>query len=481
MTRDECMVGSTVRGHGRRTAPHRARPSVQPLEARRLLAAGDLDPSFGTGGTVLTYLGSLPFLVQANAVAIEGDKIVVAGTSVNDFVVARFNGDGSLDDTFGDHGSILDNFSGAVSSTATSVAIQTVNGRPKIVVAGFSRAAGGLTGQPSTFTVARYNDDGTPDIGFGTPILFPDGPRTGSVHTRLRNGDDFANDLVIEGDKIVVVGAANSGILGVNDDVIAVARYDSNGDLDTTFGQPVSSTSTVRLGVALIPIFLFPYGQATSVALQSVNGQGMIVLAGEADLGGAGRQDFVIARLTDSGDLDTSFGDDNLQGGKTGSVTVDFRGGTDVAVGVAVQADNRIVAVGQADVGGNNFDMGIVRVNADGTLDNSFNGTGKKTIGFTSAGSPNQDFAQVVAIQGDQKIVIAGTRSGARPRTSPWCASWPTGTSTPRSPIPAPPRPTSARRPARRRWRSSHPTASSSWPVTPSRRSPWRATCPTLP
>jgi uncharacterized delta-60 repeat protein len=84
------------------------------LEDRTLLLAGDLDPTFGTGGKVLTGFGSQNG--DAAAVALQADgKIVVAGsastTTNSDFAVARYNTDGRLDTTFGSGG--LMTFTGA--------------------------------------------------------------------------------------------------------------------------------------------------------------------------------------------------------------------------------------------------------------------------------------------------------------------------------------------------------------------------------
>jgi uncharacterized delta-60 repeat protein len=108
-------------------------------------AAGDLDPTFGSGGKVTTdFFGNLDV---ADAVAIQSDgKIVAAGVTITssgsstaDFALARYNQDGSLDASFGSAGKVTTQFTGTIAQ-AFSVAIQTDG---KIVAAG--RAVGGTS------------------------------------------------------------------------------------------------------------------------------------------------------------------------------------------------------------------------------------------------------------------------------------------------------------------------------------------------
>src|SRR5438105_496196 len=74
--------------------------------------AGDLDPSFGTGGGAVLDLGAAD---RANAEVVQPDgKIVLAGTSGADFAIARLNPDGSLDSSFGAAGKVVTDFNGGV-------------------------------------------------------------------------------------------------------------------------------------------------------------------------------------------------------------------------------------------------------------------------------------------------------------------------------------------------------------------------------
>ncbi|MEV6297277.1 calcium-binding protein [Streptomyces sp. NPDC051896] len=315
---------------------------------------GSLDTSFGTGGKVHTDFGT-------------GGKIVAAGVTlaggIQQFAVARYNTDGSLDATFNGTGAVTTSFGGQ--DSAQGVALQADG---KIVAAGFSNAHGG-----NDFALARYNNDGSLDSAFGSG---------GKVLTDFgTGGNDIANGVVVTDGKIVAAGSSDSG--GTND--FALARYNTtDGSLDTSFGT----------GGLVTTDFGGTNDQASGVVLQT---DGKIVAAGQSNAGAT--IDFALARYNPiDGSLDTSFG----TGGK---VTTDF-GGTDEAFGVALQTDGKIVAAGLTTAGGS-VNFALARYNTNGTLDSCF-GTGGKVI--TDFGGT--DLAQGVAVQTGGKIVAAG-RSNA--------------------------------------------------------------------
>ena len=129
---------------------------------------------------------------------------------------------------------------------------------------------------------------------------------------------------------------------------------------------------------------------------------GRTIVAGYAQVGGPAYDDFVIARYTPAGALDTSFGG-------TGIVTIDMGGGANVetANGVAVDSLNRVIVVGEA-----NYDFAIARLTATGTLDPSFGNGGKVNFDFAGA----DDGASSVAIDSMDRVVVAGfTGNGGNP------------------------------------------------------------------
>jgi uncharacterized delta-60 repeat protein len=337
-------------------------------------AAGDLDPTFGSGGKVSTFVGSTP--AEANAVAIQADgKIVAAGgTDVReglqgDFVLTRYNTDGSLDPTFGDHGIVITSFT-PNDDHSFGVAIQEDG---KIVAVGYS---GDGTGNLSDIklTLARYRADGTLDTTFGD---------AGKVRTDVGPCDDYALGVVIQPDgKIVTGGIAFFGTECDNGE-FAVARCNTNGTLDHSFGKNGTVTTDPTPGSDF----------AFATALQP---DGKIVVSGPSGLGGPDPT-FGLARYNSDGSLDRAFG-------KQGKVTTNFTPFVDWANGLAIQGDGKIVAAGFSGAGSGNEAWALARYNTDGSLDGTFGAGGKVTTDFSSSDDEGRD----VAIQADGKIVVVG-------------------------------------------------------------------------
>ncbi len=338
-----------------------------------LAAPGDLDPTFGTAGKVTTdFFGHAD---GASAVAVQSDgKIVAAGFSDlsgnfdNDFALSRYNSDGTLDISFDADGKVTTPILSGIDQ-ANAVAIQSDG---KIVAAG---AAYHGTTLSYDFALARYNSNGSLDNSFDAD---------GKVVTDFLSGSDGAFALAIQSDgKIVAVGYATDPSLSRN--YFALARYNSNGSLDTTFGG----------GDGLVTTDFGNNAYGYGMAIQS---NGKIVVAGYLYLG-AGNEDFALARYNADGSLDHTFSGDGL-------VTTDFFGSYDTAYTLAIQTDGKIVAAGYAYHGTNSNDFALARYLSDGNLDTTFSGNGKV---FTDFGSDDDAFA--IAIQSNGKIV-AGGRTG---------------------------------------------------------------------
>lgn len=386
---------------------------------------GSLDATFDTDGIVTTEIGGGNNVAQGVAVQRNG-KIVVAGFclngATNDFAVARYNPDGSLDETFdGDSG----NGNGIVITTITAnhdealaIALQPDG---KILLAGQT-----LNGVNTDFAVVRYNSNGTLDASFDAD---------GIITTPIGTGSEFARSVALSPNgKIVVTGQTFNG---TNND-IAVARYNPNGSLDTSFNN--TGIATFAVGAATdtayavqvqrddkIVVAGYYFNGANNDALVfrlSENGtldptfgtggivttavgsgveeafalalqpDGKIVVAGCVNMGGG--NDFLLVRYNLNGSPDTGFG--------TNGVTVTPIGnGTDIANAVAIQPDGKIIAAGFSNNGANN-DFAVIRRNADGSLDPTFDTDGKLTTPI----SISADIGNAVAIQVDGKIVTAG-------------------------------------------------------------------------
>ncbi len=314
---------------------------------------GTLDTGFGTGGKVTTAIGSGDD--RAYAVALQADgKIVAAGSSSSDFALARYNTDGSLDSSFGTGGKVTTAI-GPGNDVAYGVALQADG---KIVAAGSSSG---------DFALARYNTDGTLDTGFGTG---------GKVTTAIGSSDDEATAVALQADgKIVAAGYSYNG---ANYD-FTLARYNTDGLPDTGFFGSGKETTAIGSGSDI----------ANALALQA---DGKIVAAGYSSNGAYNR--FALVRYNANGVLDTVFD------------TVAIGSGSDFGYAVALQADGKIVAAGSS-YNGVNYDFALARYNANGSLDAGF-GTGGKV---TTAIGSFTDFAYAVALQADGKIVAAGSSS----------------------------------------------------------------------
>ena len=220
------------------------------------LPPGDLDVSFSGDGKQTTDFGGSD---AATAVAVQADgKILVAGSSDGNFALARYGADGAPDPSFSGDGLVTTDLGGP--DTAQDVAIQADG---KIVVAGSS---GG------NFALARYTAAGGLDTSFSG-----DGLQTTDFGAAAG-----ATAVAIQGDGRIVVGGASGGDF-------ALARYDAQGALDTSFSGDGKQTTD--------------FGGSDSANDVAIAANGAIVAAGTHAFGGAAN--FAVARYTPGGALDT--------------------------------------------------------------------------------------------------------------------------------------------------------------------------------
>ena len=342
-------------------------------------ASGALDPTFGTGGTVRTDFGGR--FDEALAVAAQPDgRIVVAGSSSDatgsDMAVARYNSDGTVDTSFDGDGLALVDFGGE--SSARAVAMQPDG---KVVLAGgVSQPVGGGC-CVSDFALARLTSAGALDSSFDG-----DGQVVTDFLPGADNGHDAAQAVLVQADGRIV--AAGSGVAGVVSVDFAVARYLADGSLDPTFSDDgLVATDFV--------------GYFDEVRDLAVDTGGRVVTGGQScEFPGNSDEvcDFGVARYTSNGTLDRRFG-------RKGRIRTDL--GADLSEGIrgiVVQADGRIVAAGETS-GPGAQDVGLTRYRSDGRLDRSF---GLNGVVITPV-SPSTDEVGGLELQADGRLVVAGT------------------------------------------------------------------------
>jgi uncharacterized delta-60 repeat protein len=326
-------------------------------------------PVVGTGKVVTSSDNGQD---SGGSVTVQADgKIVVVGDSANagdfDVVVLRYNTDGSLDTSFNGTGKLVTDIGGGTRDIGRSVTVQADG---KIVVAGYSS---NVENNSLDFAVLRHNTDGSLDASFGVG---------GKLMTDVGSHSfDVVGSVTVQADgKIVVAGTSGSDF--------AVLRYNSDGSLDTSFNGT---------GKLMTDMGSDSDGSGNSVALQA---DGKIVVAGSSINGSS--SDFAVVRYTTDGSLDTSFNG-------TGKLVTDMGSDSDdFGNSVKVQADGKIVVAGTSH-NVNDSDFAVLRYNSDGSLDTSFNGTGKLV---TDIDSNSFDGGNGVTLQADRKIVVAGGSSG---------------------------------------------------------------------
>ena len=330
-----------------------------------------LDPTFGTlGEAVFDRFGG-----NRSSMALQADgKIVMAGGTLQDFILARFNADGSIDRSFGVDGKVTtDMGSGFITEEATAVAVQADG---KIVVVGYTAVDNKPPNPdgPPTFALARYHTDGSLDTSFGRQ-----GRVSGNVNGRARA-------VAIQPDgRIVAAGEFSfDSTNGIDFSDFTVARFKTDGNLDATFGADATGQIARDLGGS---------NSAQNIVLQP---DGKIVVSGKPSGDQVGFDHTDVARFNADGSFDTSFG----TGGKLKLP------GLLVGEGMARQADGKLVLVGSVvqAVAPGSARFVLQRLNANGTPDASFGTGGKVDTAFTQNAR-----AQGVALQADGKIVVVGT------------------------------------------------------------------------
>lgn len=338
----------------------------QAFAVLRFNTNGTLDGSFNGGGWVTTSLGPADDI--ARAVAIQADqKIVVAGNGSaagfnQGFGVVRYLPNGTLDNSFGTGGIVVQQF-GSNTSRAQCVVIQPDG---KILVGGY-----GNVGVAGSAIIARFNTDGSLDASFGTAGVAAVGTNDGLA--------GYAMALQTDG-KVVMTGQSGAAF---SSQVFAL-RLNADGTLDTGFGTGGIVTTSVGSGV----------NWGFGIAVQT---DGNVVVAGTTS--GSSGTDVMVVRFTPAGALDLMFDGD-------GKVNTSLSSGGDQGTGIALQPDGKILVCGFASAGASTG-TAILRYLEDGSLDPTF---GTNGITITAVGSEG-DSGYGLALQADGRVVVCGVEN----------------------------------------------------------------------
>jgi uncharacterized delta-60 repeat protein len=382
--------------------------------------AGDLDPSFGSGGVVTGNDTSS----SINALAVQSDgKVVAAGYGIGGLLLARYLPDGAPDPSFGDGGAIETKVPDSGWTSAAAVALQPDG---KIAVAGSADLNGNYANP--VFLLARFDANGSLDASFGT----------GGITTTNVSEGALADALAVLPDGGILVG----GWAGVdNTRVPVLARYEPDGSLDTTFGDggiveseppkfpwsgieglAVQSDGSVVAsgyaeGAADCPGTCNPIPQAMAVWRYEPNGTldptfhggnpsftnpklrydggPMALQAGKIVVAGITHHHPVLERLKGNGDQDTF--------GTHGFAVIRSVTGKPTAV---LAQSNRKLLVSVPSPPWGLAPSAIIRLLPNGRLDPSF---GKGGIVRLAAAA-----VYALALQADQKILVGGTNGDQR-------------------------------------------------------------------
>jgi uncharacterized delta-60 repeat protein len=278
----------------------------------------------------------------------------VTSTDFN-FSASRFNSNGTIDLTFGTNGTAIIN-TGSGADEAYSVCLDA-SGR--IYIAGLI-----WNGAIRNMGIVRLTSNGTPDNTW-------DGD--GVWYSQTLYGE-YLSDIAIDANgKIVVCGHG-----GLNDDKLIVLRLNSNATYDGTFG----TGGKVEMGST---------GNDEGVALAFDSNNRILV---------GGREEFTVIRLNTNGTADATFG-------TGGSITINPTSNSDELGDITVDANGNIVVMGH---GGLTLQADYIaaRLNPNGNLDNTFGNSG---ISIISAGVI-QDQGRSVAIDANGRILLSGESTG---------------------------------------------------------------------
>ena len=336
--------------------------TLDDLQAFKMAASGrlGLDQSFGTGGNVSIDLTAQSDSPQRIVMQSSG-KIIVAGegmqnATTEEFTLARYNTDGSLDTSFGSGGKVVTNFGSGLGDVGGVWVLAS----DKILTVG-SHATPGGTG----IGMFRYNANGSLDTTFGV---------NGAVTTT-----DLGNARGMS--------VGTDGKIIVNVDGTKIIRYNADGTHDASFG----TNGVVNLA----------FNGQTSGPFVFSSGQILIPAQGNGSVGPT------FIKLTSTGAFDTGFDGDGIAAPNLPPTFVFGFANYPVQHGYTVQPDGKIVGIVESQVGPSYFSMDAYRLNSNGSLDTSF-GVNGIAHGAVYSGNANDGFRFRASIDDKGNIFVLG-------------------------------------------------------------------------
>ena len=338
------------------------------LPVMAMAMPGDLDPTFGDGGIVVTSLGTdwdIPYTLLLQ----DDGSIVAVGQSTyaGDFALVRYRPDGSLDPAFGAGGIVRTDLSPIRDFAARAV----IDAEGRIVAAGLAEAGGA-----TRVALARYQTDGQLDPSFGSG---------GVVLTAVGTIGSAANALALQADGKLVVAGSTSVNLNSHTD-IAVLRYLPTSELDPLFGSGGIATTSLGDRDQVVDAFVQPDGR-------------LIIVGSTYSQQDTARNQFAVLRYLADGSLDPTFG-------VGGVVRTTFTAGVstyDEPYRAALQPDGKIVVIGRSNTQGYYGAFLLARYRTDGSLDPTF-GSGGKVIDTVSTSA----IGLSVKVLPDGRLIAAG-------------------------------------------------------------------------
>lgn len=331
----------------------------------RLSEDGSIDSSFGKDGRAVKFFRSL-YVNAGYFLTLQHDgKILVGGTTYQDvtgydFIVARYNTDGSPDLSFKSKGYVTMDFDVNQADALSCIAIQDDG---KIIV------AGNTSGGTFSYVIARLNADGSVDKTFASG---PGEPGYGFTSKTI------LGIHILSSGKIVALGWKGGY---VSSRAYELLRYNSNGTPDSSFGSG---------GL----IYNYVAGVKDTLRSLLVSSDDKIILAGFSSF--RGTADFILRQFTADGKPDSTFG-------TNGSSFSDYAVSYDQANAAFLQADGKIL-LGGSTLGTSNNNFALIRYDPSGKIDVSFGNPAK----ITTTTSPANDEANTVTVSSDDHIFLGG-------------------------------------------------------------------------